>query len=42
MATFPPVKVVQNAYIVRDLESACRMFHALYRIGPFFSANHAV
>jgi hypothetical protein len=27
--------IVQNAYVVRDLEEACDRFHALYRLGPF-------
>jgi len=27
--------VVQNCYVVRDLEAACREFNALYGIGPF-------
>ena len=27
--------IVQNAYVVRDLEAACRRFHAHYGIGPF-------
>ncbi len=31
----PPLKVVQNAYVVRNLEEACRRFSDLYGIGPF-------
>jgi Glyoxalase/Bleomycin resistance protein/Dioxygenase superfamily len=34
-ANFPPLKIVQNAYIVEDMEAACRRFHELYRTGPF-------
>jgi hypothetical protein len=32
----PPVRVVQNAYVVPDLISACHRMHELYRIAPFF------
>jgi len=34
-AALRPVQVVQNAYVVRDLERACHRLQALYRIGPF-------
>jgi len=34
-ASLRPVQVVQNAYVVRDLERSCQRLHALYRIGPF-------
>ena len=30
-----PVSIVQNCYVVRDLEAACARFHRLYGIGPF-------
>jgi hypothetical protein len=30
-----PDAVVQNCYVVPDLEEACARFHALYGIGPF-------
>lgn len=36
----PPVRVVQNAYVVCNLEEACRQFHDLYRIGPFFRLDN--
>jgi hypothetical protein len=32
----PLAGVVQNAYVVPDLTAACRRFHQLYNIGPFF------
>lgn len=38
LPSLPPVQVVQNAYVVRDLERACHRLHALYRIGPFLRA----
>lgn len=31
----PPLNVVQNCYVVRNLEEACRRFSDLYGIGPF-------
>lgn len=38
-----PFHVIQLAYVVTDLETACRKFHELYGIGPFFrSATHAL
>ena len=30
-----PLTVVQNCYVVRNLEEACRRFSELYGIGPF-------
>ena len=30
-----PLAIVQNCYVVRTLEAACRHFHHLYGIGPF-------
>jgi hypothetical protein len=30
------VEVAQNAYVVPDIEAACRRLHELYGIGPFF------
>lgn len=38
-APLEPVRVVQNAYVVRDLERACHRLHALYRIGPFLRSS---
>lgn len=35
-ASSAPVRVVQNAYVVPDLEAACHRLHGLFRIGPFF------
>jgi hypothetical protein len=35
MSHLPAAAIVQNAYVVRDLEKACARFHARYRIGPF-------
>ena len=34
-----PAAIVQNAYVVRDLEEACARFHALYHIGPFVGGS---
>ncbi|QXQ07115.1 VOC family protein [Sphingosinicellaceae bacterium] len=30
-----PLEVVQNCYVVRDLDAACARLHRLYGIGPF-------
>ncbi len=30
-----PAAIVQNCYVVRDLEAACARLHRLYGIGPF-------
>lgn len=39
--SLPPLKVVQNAYIVEDIKQACQRFHELYRTGPFmFMETH--
>jgi len=37
-----PLKVVQNCYVVRDLEAACRQFAELYGIGPFVGGGEGV
>lgn len=37
----PPVKIVQNCYIVRNLEQACERLHRLYGIGPFLGGGYA-
>lgn len=34
-ALVPPAAIVQNCYVVPDLEAACARFHAAYGIGPF-------
>lgn len=31
----PPVQIVQNAYVVADMELACLRMHDVYGIGPF-------
>lgn len=33
-------KVVQNCYVVRDLEKACARFNRLYGIGPFVGGSY--
>ena len=35
----PPAAIVQNAYVVRDLDEACARFHARYHIGPFVGGS---
>ena len=30
-----PAAIVQNAYVVRDLDEACVRFHERYHVGPF-------
>ena len=37
-----PLQVVQNCYVVRDLEAACARLHRLYVIGPFLGGGEAV
>jgi hypothetical protein len=32
-------QIVQNCYVVRDLEAACRRLHELYGIGPFVGGS---
>lgn len=34
-----PIAIVQNAYIVADLDAACRRLHDLYGIGPFLGGD---
>jgi hypothetical protein len=34
--------IVQNCYVVRDLEAACDRFHRLYGIGPFVGGGEGV
>jgi hypothetical protein len=34
-------RIVQNAYVVPDLEQACRQMHQLYGIGPFVGGQPA-
>jgi len=34
-----PSSIVQNAYVVRDLEEACTRFHRLFGIGPFVGGS---
>lgn len=31
----PPAAIIQNCYVVRDLEEACARFHDRFGIGPF-------
>jgi len=31
--------IVQNAYVVRDLDDACRRFHRLHGLGPFVGGS---
>lgn len=37
-----PLAIVQNCYVVRDLEAACQRFHDLFGIGPFVGGSEAV
>lgn len=34
--------IVQNCYVVRDLDAACHRFNQLYGIGPFVGGSEAV
>lgn len=34
--SLPPVQVAQTAYVVADIERACRRLNEVYRVGPFF------
>ena len=34
-----PLQVVQNSYVVRDLDEACARFHRMYGIGPFLGGS---
>lgn len=34
-------KIVQNCYIVRDLEAACARLHNIYGIGPFLGGQES-
>ncbi|WP_197277254.1 VOC family protein [Sphingomonas profundi] len=36
-----PARIVQNCYVVRNLEEACARMHALYGIGPFIGGVEA-
>ena len=33
-------RIIQNAYIVNDLEAACKRWNAIYGIGPFLITEH--
>ena len=33
-------RIIQNAYIVNDLKTACQTWHDIYGIGPFFIMEH--
>ncbi len=35
----PPAAIVQNCYVVADLDAACRDFNRLYGIGPFLGGD---
>ncbi len=39
MSVPAPSTIVQNAYVVRDLEEACARFHRLFGIGPFVGGS---
>jgi hypothetical protein len=34
-----PMQVIQNCYVVKDLDEACRRLHRLYGIGPFLGGG---
>ena len=34
-----PMQVIQNCYVVKDLEQACQRLHRLYGIGPFLGGG---
>jgi hypothetical protein len=34
-----PMQVIQNCYVVRDLEQACGRLHRLYGVGPFLGGG---
>ncbi len=34
-----PMRVIQNCYVVKDLDEACRRLHRLYGIGPFLGGG---
>ncbi len=36
-----PLAIVQNCYVVRDLDAACARLNALYGIGPFVGGSEA-
>ncbi|MFS0736755.1 VOC family protein [Sphingomonas sp. 1P06PA] len=38
----PAEAIVQNCYVVRDLEAACARMHAMYNIGPFLGGSESV
>lgn len=42
MTAVPRLDFVQNCYVVRNLEQACRQFHDLYGIGPFVGGSEAL
>jgi len=35
-------RIVQNAYVVNDLEEACRRWHGVYGVGPFIGSRRFV
>ena len=37
--TLWPMQVIQNCYVVKDLDEACRRLHRLYGIGPFLGGG---
>ena len=39
IASAGPLEVVQNCYVVRDLDAACERLHRLYGIGPFVGGS---
>lgn len=39
MSRLPPLAIVQNCYVVPDLEAACARFNRLYGIGPFIGGT---
>ncbi|MFC4296169.1 VOC family protein [Novosphingobium tardum] len=42
MATGSRIEIVQNCYVVRDLEAACARLHRQYGIGPFVGGSEGV
>jgi|GEM_PF-1836135 len=35
-----PQQLIQNAYVVNDIDAAIERWHALWGIGPFFVRRH--
>jgi hypothetical protein len=41
-ANLQPAAIVQNCYVVPDLDAACRQFHDAYGIGPFLGGGEVL